>query len=200
MTVLVGREAPMFEAPAVLADGEVSDTFSLQNHLEGSYGVLFFYPLDFTFVCPSELVALDHRRAAFEERNTKVVAVSIDSVWTHRAWRTTSRDEGGIGDVWFPLVSDLKHEIVRTYGIENDDGVALRGVFLIDRGGIVRTQVVHDDPIGRSVDEVLRTVDALQFHEEHGSVCPAGWKRGDAGMTASTAGVAAYLREHGKEL
>ncbi len=201
MTMLVGRKAPEFDAPAVLGNGEIVDNFSLSSALKGKYGVLFFYPLDFTFVCPSELLAFDHRIEEFEKRHVQVIGISIDSHFTHNAWRNTPIDKGGIGPVRYPLVADMNHRICRSYGVETPDGgVAFRGSFLIDKQGMVRHQVVNDLPLGRNVDEMLRMVDALQFTEEHGEVCPAGWKEGDSGMNASPQGVADYLAEHSEKL
>ena len=200
MSVLLGRKAPDFTCAAVLADGSIVDQFRLSETLQGKYGLLVFYPLDFTFVCPSELIALDHRVAAFKERNVEVIGISIDSQFTHYAWRETPVDRGGIGPVRFTLAADVKHEICRAYGVESEGGVAYRGTFLIDREGIVRAQLVYDLGLGRNMDELLRTVDALQFTEKHGEVCPAGWKKGDAGMSASAAGVATYLASHSEKL
>lgn len=200
MAVLVGKPAPDFTVPAVLASGELVEEFSLSAALKGQYGLLFFYPLDFTFVCPSELIALDHRMPEFHARQVAVVAISIDSHFTHHAWRNTPVAAGGIGPVQYVMAADIKHEVAQAYDVENHEGVALRGAFLIDRDGIVRAQIVNDLPLGRSIDELLRLVDALQFTEEHGEVCPANWKQGDAGMIASPAGVAAYLAEHATKL
>jgi peroxiredoxin (alkyl hydroperoxide reductase subunit C) len=192
MSVLVGKEAPDFTATAVMADGSFKDDFKLSDH-RGKYVVLFFYPLDFTFVCPSELIAFDHRVAEFEKRGVQVVGCSIDSHFTHLAWRNTEINNGGIGPVKYPLVADLTKNIARDYDVLINDAVALRGSFLIDKNGVVQHQVVNNLPLGRNIDEMLRMVDALQFTEEHGEVCPAGWKGGDKGMKASTAGVAEYL-------
>lgn len=200
MAVLVGKLAPDFTAVAVMGDNEINETFSLTNHLDGKYGVIFFYPLDFTFVCPSELIAFDHRLDEFKKRQTEVIGISIDSQFTHLAWKNTPVNMGGIGQVRYPLVADIKHEICRAYDVEHKDGVAFRGSFLIDRGGVVRHQVVNDLPLGRDIDEMLRMVDALQFHEEHGEVCPAGWSKGKAGMDASSEGVAKYLAEYAEKL
>lgn len=201
MGVLVGREAPDFTVPAVLGDGTIVEDFNLKNALQGKYGVIFFYPLDFTFVCPSELIAFDHRLAEFEQRNVQVIGISIDSHYTHNAWRNTPVNQGGIGPVKYPLVADMTHNICKAYDVETPNGaVAYRGSFLIDRSGIVRHQVVNDLPLGRNIDEMLRMIDALQFTEQHGEVCPAGWKKGDAGMEASTNGVASYLSNHANQL
>ena len=201
MSVLVGREAPEFSAPAVLGNGEIIDNFQLSETIKGKYAVLFFYPLDFTFVCPSELIAFDHRLSEFKERNVEVIGVSIDSHFTHNAWRETPIEKGGIGPVKYPLVADMTHEICKAYDVELPNGsVAFRGSFLIDKEGIVRHQVVNDLPLGRNIDEMLRMVDALQFTEKHGEVCPAGWQKGAKGMDASPAGVASYLAENASKL
>ncbi|MGB0662855.1 MAG: peroxiredoxin [Pontibacterium sp.] len=200
MGVLVGKKAPDFTAAAVLGSGEIVDSFNLTEAISGKYGLVFFYPLDFTFVCPSELIALDKRMAAFEELGVEVIGVSIDSQFTHNAWRNTSVNEGGIGPVKYTLVADVKHEICQAYDVEADAGVAFRGAFIIDKEGNVRSQIVNDLPLGRNMDELIRLVEALQFHEEHGEVCPAGWNKGDKGMTASPDGVASYLSESADNL
>lgn len=200
MAVLVGKPAPDFTAPAVLANGEIVDAFNLAETIKGKKAVIFFYPLDFTFVCPSELLAFDSRVAAFEERGVQVIGVSIDSHFTHNAWRNTPVNDGGIGPVKYPLVADITHDIAKNYDVESEGGVAFRGSFLIDEEGVVRHQVVNDLPLGRNVDEMLRMVDALAFHQQHGEVCPAGWTEGDAGMQASPEGVAKYLSEHAENL
>ncbi len=200
MAVLVGKPAPDFTAEAVLGDNTMR-SFTLSQEIKGKYAVIFFYPLDFTFVCPSELIAFDHRLDEFKKRNVEVISVSIDSQFTHLAWKNTPVNNGGIGQVKYPMVADVKHEICRAYDVEfSPAGVAFRGSFLIDRNGVVRHQVVNDLPLGRNIDEMLRMVDALQFTEEHGEVCPAGWNKGKAGMKASTSGVAEYLASHAKEL
>jgi peroxiredoxin 2/4 len=200
MAVLVSKPAPDFTAQAVMGNNEIRD-FTLSKEISGKYAVVFFYPLDFTFVCPSELIAFDHRLAEFKQRGVEVIGVSIDSQFTHLAWKNTPVNNGGIGQVQYPLIADTKHEICRAYDVEfGAAGVAFRGSFLIDKQGVVRHQVVNDLPLGRNVDEMLRMVDALQFTEEHGEVCPAGWNKGKAGMKASTAGVAEYLAAHSKEL
>lgn len=200
MSVLVGKPAPDFNVPAVLGDGTITEKFKLSEAIKGKYGLVFFYPLDFTFVCPSELIALDHRIEAFKERNVEVIGVSIDSHFTHNAWRNTPVDKGGIGPVRYTLAADMTHEIAKAFDVESEGGVAFRGAFLIDKDGIVRSQIVNDLPLGRNMDELLRLVDALQFHEEHGEVCPANWKKGDQGMQASPEGVAAYLSENAEGL
>ncbi|MDY6812700.1 MAG: peroxiredoxin [Pseudomonadota bacterium] len=195
MSVLVTREAPDFAAAAVMPDGSIKNDFKLSDY-RGQYVVLFFWPLDFTFVCPSEIIAHDNRLARFKEHNVQVIGVSIDSEFTHHAWRNTSRDKGGIGEVGFPIVADKTHEIVRAYGVEHPDGVALRASFLIDKDGVVQHQVVNNLPLGREVEEMLRLVEALQFTEEHGEVCPAGWRQGQKGMKPTAEGVAEYLKEN----
>jgi peroxiredoxin (alkyl hydroperoxide reductase subunit C) len=192
MSVLITKEAPDFIAPAVMPDGTIEEAFKLSD-LKGRYVVLFFYPLDFTFVCPTEIIAHDRRVEEFKQRQVEVVGVSIDSQFTHFAWRNTDINDGGIGQVQFPLVADVNHQITQAYGIEHPAGVALRASFLIDREGIVQHQVVNNLPLGRNVDEMLRLVDALQYTEEHGEVCPAGWQKGDDGMTPTAQGVSDYL-------
>ena len=199
--VLVTRQAPDFTCAAVLGNGEIVNNFNFKKHVNGKAAVLFFYPLDFTFVCPSELIAFDHRYEEFKKRGVEVVGVSIDSEFTHNAWRNTPTENGGIGAVKYTLAADVKHEIAKAYGIEHpEEGVALRGSFLIDKNGIVRHQVVNDLPLGRNIDEMLRMVDALQFHEEHGEVCPAQWEKGKEGMKDSPEGVAKYLKQNADKL
>lgn len=199
MSVLVNRPAPDFIAPAVLANGSIVEEFDSAT-LRGKYVVVFFWPLDFTFVCPSEIIAHNNRMDKFRALDVEVVGVSIDSQYTHYAWRNTPVEKGGIGPVEFTMVADVKHDIVRAYGIEHDDGVALRASFLIDRDGIVQHQVVNNLPLGREVDEMIRLIEALQFTEEHGEVCPAGWRKGAKGMKADAEGVAAYLAENADQL
>ena len=199
--VLVTRQAPDFTSSAVLGNGEIVDNFNFKKHVNGKAAVLFFYPLDFTFVCPSELIAFDHRYEEFKKRGVEVVGVSIDSEFTHNAWRNTPTENGGIGAVKYALAADVKHEIAKAYGIEHpEEGVALRASFLIDKNGVVRHQVVNDLPLGRNIDEMLRMVDALQFHEEHGEVCPAQWEKGKEGMKDSPEGVAKYLKQNADKL
>ncbi|MCQ8104457.1 peroxiredoxin C [Methylomonas sp. SURF-2] len=200
MSVLVGKQAPDFTVPAVLADGQIVDSFSFSEATRGKYAVVFFYPLDFTFVCPSELIAFDHRIDEFKSRGVEVIGVSIDSHFTHNAWRNTPVNQGGIGPVRYTLAADISHGICKDYDVESAGGVAFRGSFLIDKNGLVRHQVVNDLPLGRNIDEMLRMIDALQFHEEHGEVCPAGWNKGDSGMNASPAGVAEYLSQNADKL
>jgi len=199
MSVLVTKQAPDFTAPAVNPCGCIED-FTLSS-LRGKYVVLFFWPLDFTFVCPTEIIAHDRRLQEFRDRGVEVVGVSIDSQFTHFAWRSTPVDQGGIGQVGFSMVADVKHEIAKSYGIEHPEaGVALRASFLIDRDGVVQHQVVNNLPLGRNVDEMLRLVDALQFTEKHGEVCPAGWQKGDAGMKPDAGGVADFLSKNAEKL
>ena len=194
MSVLVGKQAPDFTATAVMADGSIKPDFKLADY-KGKYIVLFFYPLDFTFVCPTELIAFSKRIKEFEERDVQVIGCSIDSQFTHVAWRNTPVDEGGIGAVAYPLVADVKHQICRAYDVEFEDaGVAYRGSFLIGKDGRVHHQVVNDLPLGRNVDEMLRMIDALQFTEKYGEVCPAGWSKGEEGMRPDAEGVASYLK------
>ncbi|MDX2346208.1 MAG: peroxiredoxin C [Legionella sp.] len=201
MSILVTRKAPDFTVPAVLGSGEIVDAFNLHTQLKGKYGLIFFYPLNFTFVCPSELIALDHRIKEFTDRGVEVIAVSIDSHFSHNAYRNTAIDQGGIGPVQYTMAADMNHAVCKAYGVEHPDaGVALRGAFIIDDKGIVRSQIVNDLPIGRNVDELLRIIDAVQFFEANGEVCPAGWKKGDSGMNASPEGVANYLAEHSEAL
>ena len=197
---LVTRHAPDFEVPAVMGNGEIKK-YHFSTETKGKYVLVFFYPLDFTFVCPSELIALDHAMKEFKERGVEVLSMSIDSQFTHNAWRNTPINKGGIGEVKYTMISDVTHSIARSYGVEHPEaGVALRGAFIIDRDGIVRSEIINDLPLGRNMGEILRIVDALQFTEKHGEVCPANWKKGDIGMTASTAGVAEYLGKHAEKL
>ncbi|MCW8948841.1 MAG: peroxiredoxin [Sedimenticola sp.] len=198
MSVLVAKEAPDFTAMAVMPDNSFEE-LTLSNY-KGKYVVIFFYPLDFTFVCPSELIAFNHRLEEFKKRNVEVIGVSIDSHFSHLAWKNTAVNNGGIGNVQYPLVADISKEVTAAYDMTTGPGIALRGSFLIDKEGVVQHQVVNNLPLGRNIDEMLRMVDALQFTEEHGEVCPAGWKQGEAGMKGSTEGVAEYLAEHAESL
>jgi peroxiredoxin (alkyl hydroperoxide reductase subunit C) len=194
MTNLVGKTAPDFTAATVLGNGEIDNSFNLHKAIKNKYGIVFFYPLDFTFVCPSELIALDNRFEEFTKRDTVIMGVSIDSQFTHNAWRNTPVANGGIGKVQYPLVADVNHSICQAYGVEHPEAhVALRGAFIIDKKGIVRSQVVNDLPLGRNVDELLRMIDALEFHDKHGEVCPAGWTKGKTGIKPTTEGIASYL-------
>ncbi len=199
--VLVTHQAPDFTAAAVLGNGEIVENFNFKKQIQGKTAVLFFWPMDFTFVCPSELIAFDRRYEEFHKRGAIVVGVSVDSAFVHNAWRKTPVEKGGIGEVKYAMVADVRHEIQKAYGIEHPEaGVALRGSFLIDSKGVVRHQVVNDLPLGRNIDEMIRMVDALQFHEQHGEVCPAQWEKGKEGMQASPEGVASYLSEHASRL
>lgn len=201
MSVLVGKSAPDFEAAAVLGNGTIIDKFSFSKETKGKYVAVVFYPLDFTFVCPTELIALDHRVDELKKRGVEVLAVSVDSQFTHNAWRNTPIDKGGIGPVKYTMIADVSHCIAKAYDVEKEGAaVAYRGTFLIDKSGVVRHQVVNDLPLGRNMDELIRMVDALQFFEEHGEVCPAGWNKGQSGMSASPEGVAAYLSQNASKL
>ena len=196
MCTLVTKEAPDFTAQAVMADNCFAE-FKL-TALRGKYTLLFFYPLDFTFVCPSEILAFNRAVPEFEKRNCQVVGVSVDSHFTHLAWKNTPVQNGGIGDIQFPLVADLSKKISRDYGVLLPDGIALRGLFLIDKDGIVQHELVNNLPLGRNVDEAIRILDALQFTEAHGEVCPANWRLGDEAMKPTAEGVAVYLSTHAK--
>jgi len=191
MSSLVTKEAPNFKAKAVMADNSIKE-ISLSDY-KGKYVVLFFYPLDFTFVCPTEIVAFNKKIESFKKKNTEVIGVSVDSHFTHLAWKETPLEKGGIGNIQYPLVADLKKTISQSYGVLFDEAIALRGLFLIDTKGVVRHAVVNDLPLGRSVDEALRMVDALQYHEKNGEVCPANWKEGEEAMKADAKSTAAYL-------
>ncbi len=195
MCNLVTKEAPEFTATAVMPDNSFKEDFSLAG-LKGKYVVLFFYPLDFTFVCPSEIIAFNKAVDRFKAKNCELVGVSVDSHFTHLAWKNTPVDQGGIGDIQFPLVADLDKSISLDYGVLLPAGISLRGLFLMDKEGVIRHSVVNDLPLGRNVDEALRMLDALQFTEEHGEVCPANWKEGDDAMTPTAEGVADYLAKH----
>ena len=195
MSFLVTQEAPDFKASAVMGNNSIVEDFTLSKY-RGQYVVLFFYPLDFTFVCPSEIIAFDKAYGKFKERNAEVIGVSVDSQYSHFAWKNTPVNQGGIGQVAFPLVADLNKQISRDYGVLLDNAVALRGLFLIDRQGVVRHAVVNDLPLGRNVDEAIRMLDALQFNEKYGEVCPANWSAGDEGMKPTSEGVAEYLGKH----
>jgi peroxiredoxin 2/4 len=194
MCTLVTKEAPDFAAQAVMPDNSFAE-LKLSSY-RGRYVVLFFYPLDFTFVCPSEIIAFDAALAKFEKKNAQVIGVSVDSHFTHLAWKNTPRKEGGIGQIKYPLVADLNKEISKKFGVLLEAGIALRGLFLIDKQGVVRHALINDLPIGRSVDEAIRVLDALQFHEEHGDVCPANWHAGEEAMKPTAEGVASYLAKH----
>ena len=195
MSFLVTKQAPDFTATAVMPDNSMKPDFKLSD-FRGKYVILFFYPLDFTFVCPSEILAFDRSLATFNSKNCEIIGVSIDSQFSHWAWKNTPVKQGGIGNIQFPLVADLDKNISRQYGVLLDAGIALRGTFLIDRDGVIRHAVINDLPLGRNIDEAVRMVDALQFHEKHGDVCPANWQDGKDAMTPTAAGVADYLAKH----
>ena len=198
--MLVTKKAPDFTANAVLADGQIVADFNLYENIGEKGAVVFFYPLDFTFVCPSEIIAFSKRAEEFRDRGVNVIGVSVDSQFSHFAWRETAVEAGGIGRVKFPLVADLNKQIARDFDVLLNESVALRGSFLIDSDGTVRHAVINDLPLGRNIDEMIRMVDTMLFTNEHGEVCPAGWTKGDDGMTASTAGVADYLAKHEGDL
>lgn len=207
MSVLLGRKAPDFTAPAVLGDGQIVDEFNFADTIKDKYALVFFYPLDFTFVCPSELIALDHRVERLKELGVEVIAVSVDSHFTHNAWRNTPVNKGGIGEVKYTMVGDMNHDICKAFGVESiggdsyyPAGVSFRASFVIDKSGVVRAQHMNDEPIGRNIDELVRVVEALQFFEENGHVCPAGWQKGDAGMVNTPDGVAEYLADNSEKL
>ncbi|QDV07389.1 putative peroxiredoxin [Planctomycetes bacterium Poly30] len=199
MASLINTKAPAFTAPAVMPDGSTKD-LSLSDY-EGKYVALVFYPKDFTFVCPSELIALDHKVAELEKRNTVVLGVSMDDAETHAKWRNTAIDEGGIGELGYPLIADNAKKVSELFDVVHaDSGLSYRATFLIDTKGVVQAATHNNLPLGRNMDELVRMVDALQFHEEHGEVCPANWSPGKAGMKATADGVKAYLREHASGL
>lgn len=200
MSVLVGKKAPDFTTAAVMPNNEINEEFNLHSYLDGQIGVLFFYPLDFTFVCPSEIIAFSNRLKEFESRGAKVIGVSVDSKFSHLAWKNTAINDGGIGQIQYPLVADLSKNISRDYDVLVNDEVAFRGTFLIDQDGVVRHQLVNDLPLGRNIDEAIRMVDALKFFQEHGEVCPAGWNKGQEGMKANKDGVAKYLASNAEKL
>lgn len=196
MSTLVTRPAPEFTADAVMGDGTFKQV-KLSDY-RGKYVLLFFYPLDFTFVCPSEILAFNSKVSEFKERGVELLGVSIDSKFSHFAWRETAVDKGGIGKIQYPLVADITKNIARDYGVLLDESVALRGLFLIDQKGVVRHSTINDLPLGRNVEEALRVIDALQYTESHGEVCPANWKKGEEAMKPTAAGVATYLAKHSK--
>jgi peroxiredoxin (alkyl hydroperoxide reductase subunit C) len=212
--MLVGKKAPSFQADAIVNGGEFEENFSLEQYIGKKHVVFFFYPLDFTFVCPTEIIAFEKRIKEFEERNVQVIGCSVDSKFSHWAWLNTPQNNGGIQGVKFPLVADINKTIALNYGVlaghydysdngetiwvgnQGENAVAYRGLFLIDKQGIVRHQVVNDLPLGRSVDETLRMVDSLQFFEEKGEVCPADWSKGKEGLVDTAQGIASYLAGH----
>lgn len=194
--MLVNQKAPNFTAVAVMPDNTINEQFNLTSYLDGQMGVLFFYPLDFTFVCPSEILAFNKHVTAFNAKGVKVIGVSVDSQFTHLAWKNTPVNNGGIGQVQFPLVADITKNIARDYNVLLNDAVAFRATYLIDQDGVVQHMLVNNLPLGRNIEETLRMVDALKFHQTHGEVCPANWKDGEKGMVATTDGVARYLSEN----
>jgi peroxiredoxin (alkyl hydroperoxide reductase subunit C) len=200
MSVLVGKRAPNFKTTAIMPDNEIYNDFDLEEYLNGDTGILFFWPLNFTFVCPTEIIAFNHRLGAFATRATKVIGVSVDSHFSHLAWKNTPVNKGGIGNVQFPLVSDLTKDISRDYDVLVNNAVSLRGTFLIDKDFVVRHQVINDLPLGRNIDEAIRMVDALKHFELHGDVCPAGWQEGKAAMNPTQDGVADYLASNADKL
>lgn len=200
MTIFIGELAPDFTAKAVMPDDSIDNNFNLKSYLKGYKGVLFFYPLDFTFVCPSEIIAFNNRLGEFSSRSTKVVSVSVDSHFSHYAWKTTPVNKGGIGNIQFPMVSDLSKEIAKAYNVLSPESISFRGTFLIDEHFRIRHYLVNDFPLGRNVDETLRLIDALDHHNLHGEVCPAGWRKGSQGMSPTKQGVADYLTSNAEGL
>ncbi len=199
MTMMVGKQFPSITTTAAMADGSINDSFNPVEYGSGDYTVVFFYPLDFTFVCPTEIVAFDKATSEFEKRGCKVVGASIDSHFSHAAWRNTPLNQGGIGQVSFPLMSDMQKQYGEELGILAEGGMTYRASYLLDKNGTVRHMIVNDLPLGRSVEEMLRMVDALSFHEQHGEVCPANWKEGEKAMQATKDSTGAYLAEkHGQ--
>lgn len=198
--LLIGKEAPDFTAPAVMPDNSILDLFSLSNFAHNKKAVLFFYPLDFTFVCPSEIIALDKRIAEFQKRDVAVMIISIDSHFTHLAYKNTPVNNGGIGCIKIPMIADLTKKIATDYGVLSNGGVAFRGTFILDQHRIVRHQSINDLPLGRNIEEILRLIDALEHFEKHGEVCPANWKRGDNAITPTTSGIEDYLQNHANKL
>jgi peroxiredoxin 2/4 len=193
MAVLVGKQAPDFNVKAVLNGTEIVDSFTL-SALKGQYVVLFFYPKDFTFVCPTELHAFQEKLADFKSKNVQLVGVSVDSEFSHFAWLNTDKNKGGIQGVTYPLVADFNKTIARDYDVLDEvSGAAYRGLFLIDKAGVVQHQLVNNMPLGRNVDEALRMVDALQYVEANGEVCPANWRSGEKAMTANQSGLVSYF-------
>lgn len=197
---LVGLEAPNFVASALMEDNSFNNDFHSDQYLKGSYGVLFFYPLDFTYVCPTELIALNNRLEEFKARNTKIIAVSTDSHFTHLAWKRTPYNAGGIQNVQFPIVADLTKEISEIYGVIINKSISLRGTYIIDQQGIIRYSQVNDLAIGRNIDEILRTIDALQHHETSGHVCPAGWTKGQESIIPNEKEISEFLPKYAANL
>ncbi len=200
MSFLIGKKAPDFSATAILADNSIDEKFTLSRYLTGKKGILFFYPLDFTFVCPSEIIAFDKKIDEFRKRNTEVVGISVDSHFSHLAYKNTNIEDGGIDHIKYPLIADLTKDISRSYEVLFNQSVALRGTFLIDEDFVIRHQVVNDLPFGRNVDETVRMVDALIFHQKHGEVCPANWRPGKATIKPDTEGIKKYLSKNASEI
>lgn len=200
MLSLIGKEAPDFTAKAIMPDNNIENAFNLKNYLKGHKGILFFYPLDFTFVCPSEILAFNNKLGEFVARNTRVIAISVDSHYSHLAWKNLPHNKGGIGKIQIPMVSDLNKTISRDYGVLNDDGVAYRGTYLINEDFKISHLLINDLPLGRNVDESIRMVDALDHHTKHGEVCPAGWQLGEEAIKPSSEGIADYLSSHADKL
>lgn len=198
--VAIGKKAPDFTTKAIMPDNSINSDFNLTNYAKGHKTVIFFYPLDFTFVCPSEIIAFDNRLGEFTSRKTKVIAISVDSHFSHLAWKNTPYNKGGVGNIKIPMVSDLNKSISKDYNVLNDDGVSLRGTFILDEHLIVRHMLINDLPLGRNVEETIRTIDALEYHQLNGEVCPAGWTKGSVGMEASPTGVADYLVSNADKL
>jgi len=200
MTTLIGKPAPDFTATAVMGDNTIKPDFNLTNYLKGKIGILFFYPLNFTFVCPSEIIEFNLKLQEFKKRGAEVIGVSVDSQWSHLAYKNTDVSKGGIGDIQFPLVSDLTKQISTDYGVLANNSIAYRGTFLIDQKGIIRHMVINDTALGRNIGEEIRMIDALLHHQKHGEVCPANWNQGDAAMKPNREGVEAYLSDkYGKK-
>ncbi|MGL9733250.1 MAG: peroxiredoxin [Wolbachia sp.] len=197
---LVTKSAIDFTAPAVLSDGKIVENFCLSKHVKDKYAVLFFYPLNFTFVCPTELISFSNKIEDFSKRDVEVIGVSVDSKFSHHRWRETSISDGGIGEISYTLVSDIKKFISRDYGVLHDDSIALRATFIIDDQFVVRHQSINDLPLGRNIDEFIRIIDAIRHNKEYGEVCPAGWKKGKSAMQASDEGVADYLNSYSEQL
>ena len=200
MNNFIGKEAPNFTAKAVMGDNSIEEKFNLKEYLQGQRGILFFYPLDFTFVCPSEIIAFNNRLGEFTSRNAKIVGVSVDSHFSHFAWKNTPINKGGIGNIQFPLVSDLSKDIALKYQVLNEESVAFRGTFMIDENFVIRHYLINDLPLGRNVEETLRMLDALDFFTKNGEVCPAGWRPGDEGMNPTQQGVSDYLISNAEKL
>lgn len=198
--MLVTKKFEDFTAKAVMPDNTINESFTLSENMGENGTVLFFYPLDFTFVCPSEIIAFDKRLAEFVSRGIQVIGVSVDSEYSHLAWKKTKVEDGGIGNVQFPIVSDLTKEIAYNYDVLLDEGVALRGSYLIDADGTIRHAVINDLPLGRNIDEMIRMVDTMLFTNQHGEVCPAGWNKGGKAMTATPEGVAKFLADNSGQL